>query len=537
MICPKEDELLAYIDGFLDDEETKLIKQHIGSCPYCQQQIEVMESEKLFLNETLQTPKLPDDFAEKVVVQVVPYKQKSKRHWKWGLGTAASVLLAGGILLSVNPMFAELVGGIFTSDNVDEGLQIAIDTDIATPVDIAVTDAGITLHVEHLIADTSRIALSYSVTNSKGKRLNPYIDEESKKNVVTLLNENNEEVELSSRGWGNTNDYGIYEFSLLNVENFSKGIIRMDVKELGGKSGNWQIEIPVDLAAAYKHQKTVEIDKTVEVEDIEVTLNEVNYATSTTDISYSTQLTDEAKRKLKESIEEKEKKFSEEIVNTFFPYNPTIGYRIEDSKGEVLGYYNIYGRDDLGHTVDLNMIGGIGTFEGEVKDMEHITWVDSFVPEKEHSDLYFVLDTVYKTKTSDFSITFKPSELPYTFEYNGYELTIDEVERKTDFSLEKSWLPIKRQVTVELHMSGYAEQKAPELALWAIEDESGKSYFTFNSGSSTLDETDDQNRFKREVQLITYELQDIPEEMTLHLIAETEAIKLENEWRVPLYAE
>ena len=94
--------------------------------------------------------------------------------------------------MTVNPSFAELVGGIFSSDRVDEGLQIAMDTDIATPVDIAVTDAGITLHVEHLIADTSRIALSYSVTDSKGKRLNPYFQEDQGQNVVTLLDENNE---------------------------------------------------------------------------------------------------------------------------------------------------------------------------------------------------------------------------------------------------------------------------------------------------------------------------------------------------------
>lgn len=536
MICPKEDELIAYVDGFLNEEEVKQIEKHMSSCPYCQQQVEVMKSEMIFLMETLKTPELPETFAEDILIQVTPYKQKTKRYWKWGLSSAASVLLAGGILISVNPIFAELVGGIFTSDHVDEGLQIAIDTDIATPVDIVVTDAGITLHVEHLIADTSRIALSYSVTNSKGKKLDPYINEDSKQNVVTLLNENNEEVKLTSKSWGNTDDYGIYEFSLINVEDFSKGIIRIDATELGGKSGHWLVEIPVDLTAAYENQKTVEIGKTIEVEDIDVTLNQVKYATSTTDISYSTQLTDEAKQKLQQSIEAKEKQFSEEIVNTFFPYHPTMGYHIEDAKGEVLGYYNIYGRADRGHRVDLNMIGGTGTWEGEAKDMNQMTWVDSFVPEQEHPDLYFVLDSVYKTKTSDFSVTFNPNELPYTFEYNGYELTIDSVERKTDYSLEKSWLPIKRQESVELQMSGYAEQRAPELAVWAIEDEVGKSYFTV-SGGSTLDETDEQNRFKREFQLITYDLKEIPEEMTLHLIAETEAVELEKEWRVPLFDE
>ena len=534
MICPNEDKLLGYVDGFLDEEETKQIEQHIRSCPSCAKQLEEMESEKAFLEETLKSPVLPDNFAEAIVSQVTPYKSKKKRRWKWGMGTAAGVLLAGGILMTVNPSFAEFVGGIFSSDRVDEGLQIAMDTDIATPVDIAVTDAGITLHVEHLIADTSRIALSYRVTDRKGKRLNPYFQEDSEHNIVTLLDENNEQVELTSWSWGNSDNYGIFEFSLVNVENFTKGTIQIATTELGGKRGNWLVEIPVDLTVAYENQQIVEVGETIEVEDIEVTLNQVSYATSSTDISYSTVYNDEAKQKLQTAIEEKEQQFNKEIVNTFFPYHPTIGYRIENEQGDVLGYYRIYGKEDRGHTVDLNMIGGTGSWDGQAEEMGRMSWNDSFVPEQEEDELYFVLDTVYKTKTTDFSVTFKPDELPYTFDYNGYELTIDAVERKTDYSLKKSWFPIDRQVTIDLHMSGYAEQKAPELAIWAIVDEGGESYFTYNSGS-TLDETDAQARFKREVQLISYELQDIPEEMTLHLIAETEAIKLENEWRVPLF--
>ena len=97
MICPNEDELFAYVDGFLDDEETKQIERHIHSCPYCAQQLEVLKSEKASLEETLKIPILPDDFAQNIVAQVQPYKPKKKSTWKWGLGTAASVLLAGGI--------------------------------------------------------------------------------------------------------------------------------------------------------------------------------------------------------------------------------------------------------------------------------------------------------------------------------------------------------------------------------------------------------------------------------------------------------
>ncbi len=289
MICPNEDKLLAYVDQFLDEEETKQIEQHIRSCPSCAQQLEEMESEKAFLEETLKSPVLPDDFAEAIVAQVTPYKSKTKRTLEMGNGYCSKCAAGWGILMTVNPSLAEFVGGIFSSDQVDEGLQIAMDTDIATPVDMSVTDAGITLHVEHLIADTSRIALSYKVTDGKGKKLNPYFQEDREQNVVTLLDEKNEQVELTSWSWGHSDHYGIFEFSLVNVENFTKGTIQIAATEIGGKRGNWLVEIPVDLTAAYERQQIVEMGETIEVEDIQVTFNQVSYATSTTDISYSTE--------------------------------------------------------------------------------------------------------------------------------------------------------------------------------------------------------------------------------------------------------
>lgn len=533
MNCPNGDKLLQYVDEWIDEKERKAIEKHLQSCTYCTDKVKEWAKEKALLIETLKSPVLPEDFAETIVAQIKPYKPKRRQFWKWGLGTAASALLAGGILFTVNPGFADFINGIFSSDFVDKGLQQAINTDIATPIDIAVTDAGITLQFEHLIADTSRIAVSYKIVDSNGKKLNPYMKDTDQK-VIQLLDENKEEVILSSWGWQNADDYGIIEFSLVDIEHFTKGTIRIGASELAGRKGNWQVDIPVDLTKAYDKLQIVEIGETFENEDIEVTLHKVNYATSTTDITYSTEYSETWKQRLKEELAKKEKQFNQEIVHTFFPYQPRIGYRIENGNGDVLGYYNIYGREDRGHPVDSNMIGGLGKWDGEGKELGRVTWTDSFVPEKEEKDLYFVLDTIYKTKTSDFAITFHPNELPFTFEYKGYELTIDSVERKTDYSITKEWFPIQRKVFLELQLSGYADQKAPELALWTIEDGAGKSYFTFNS-SSILDETDDKGRFKREIQLVTYELEKVPEEMTLHLIAEIEAIKLENEWRVPLF--
>lgn len=536
MTCPKEDELLAFTDNMMEDHELERITRHLQGCMYCHQQVEVMRYEQEVLKETLMEPALNDDFADMIIAGLQPYEKKRKkiRPWKYALGTAAALILAAGVTLSVSPSFAELLGGIFKSDRVDEGLQLASDTELAEQVDIAVEDQGITLQVEELIVDASRIAFSYKITNKSGKMLDPYLDDNDKKNMITLHNESGKEIELSSWGWSNADDHGVVEFSLHDIEPFMKGFIRMDVTEITGKTGNWRIEIAVDLTAAYAKQLAVKIDKSYEVDGVEIDLDQVKYSTSTTEIFYSTAYTESAKQELLKDIEEKGRQFSKEIATDFIGYHPRIGYRIEDEQGEVKGYYNLFANEELGHPVDLNMIGGYGKWEGEHEEVGKTSMVDTFVPEQEEEHLYFVLDTIYKTKTSDFSVTFNTDKLPYTFEYNGYELTIDSVEREADYSLQKSWKPIRREVTTRVKLSGHAEQQAPELAGWALEDAKGTVYQIFNSGA-TLDERDAEGRFKREIELISYDLQKVPEELTLHLIAETEAVKLDKEWRVPLF--
>ncbi|WP_342581291.1 DUF4179 domain-containing protein [Ureibacillus sp. FSL W7-1570] len=534
MVCPKEDKLLDYVEGILDEGEKAILERHLHSCPYCQQQLEFLNKENELLAQTLKFPTLPEDFAEKIVDQLEPYKSKKKRRLPWILGTAASALIAGGILLSVNPGFAKLVGGIFTSDSVDEGLRMAADTDIATPVNQSVTDAGITLEVEDLIADTTRIALSYRVTNNHGKTLNPFIDFGPES--IKLLDEENKEIEDISISWAlHDDDYGIFELSLADIEHFAKGMIRLDVDHLAGKDGHWQIDIPVDLSSAYGHQKVVELNESIEIEDVRINFNQVKYATSSTEIDYTLEYTEDAKKRLQQQLMAKEKQFGKEIIDPFFPYSPMIGFRIENSGGEVLGYENIYADENRGHPVSENVIGGRGFWDGNPRDLVSVNNIDSFVPKKNADDeLFIVVDTLYRPTVSDFSITFKPEELPKTFEYNGYELTIDSIKEKTEISLEKSWLPVQRHKTVEIKMSGFAIQKAPELRLWAIVDKSGKVYAVNNTGNSVFDERDQHGRFKCAIELSTEEMEEIPDELTLHLIAEREVIPLQTEWRVPL---
>ena len=67
-------------------------------------------------------------------------------------------------------------------------------------------------------------------------------------------------------------------------------------------------------------------------------------------------------------------------------------------------------------------------------------------------------------------------------------------------------------------------------------DEKGKVYFAYQSGS-ILDQKDEFGRFKTTIDLRSYDLEEMPEELTLHLLSETRYEEVKEKWKIPLYEE
>lgn len=530
MKCPKEDKLLQFVDELLEQEEYEQVQKHIKSCLYCEQQVEVLKNEQAFLAETLKTPTLPDHFADLIVADLEPYKQRPKRKVKWALGAAASLLMATGISMSVSPTFAQFISGIFTSDSVDEGIQIAAKSEISKQLNMEVTDQGITLRLEDMIVDTSRIVVSYVVQDSNGNVLDPYFTSaEDKENKITLLDSAGKNI-ITDWGWRNADGHGVVEFSLIGIDSVDASTIQFDIAKIAGERGNWYLEAPFDLTKANELQKVVGIDDSYTLNGNKITLDEIRYATSSTEIVYETDLTDEARKALEADVNRKVKQFGTNIVNTFETYGPTIGYYIENEQGEVVSYTNVFAREDRGHMVSYNLLSGTNA---PLDKFGSRVWTDSYSPKKGKENLYFVLDTVYETVPADFSVTFSTKDLPYTFDYNGHEMTVESIGNDVNDMFEEA---VKEQrLQMKFQLSGYKEWKSNMLGKWAIEDNKGNIYEVHYSGT-TYDETDDKGRFKFDNSLYTtVEVKEIPEEITLHLISETRVTELKEQWRVPLF--
>jgi hypothetical protein len=535
MNCPTIDKLSQYVDNLLKEQEFVDLSTHVKSCNNCKHIVEELNEEQKFLIETLQTPALPEDFASTILAQLEPYeKQPKKPAWKRRMLFAAGVVLAVGLSTTLNPSFAKWVGGLFATDQVDEGLKMASNSGMAERVNREVTDQGLTLKVEDVVADSSRVALSYQIVNKKGKIQDSYIELADSKNEIFASDQNGKRLEGVGMGWQDGSEYGLIEFSLREQEDLAEVNVKFDLVELNGVKGNWKMEIPIDLKERNKFTTTLPINSTVtSMNGVNINMKEVRFAPSSSEILYETSFSNEELAKLEEKIKDLKERFGEGIVNSFTNYGTAIQYHIENEEKKAVYHHNSF-LEGKGHPSDSGVLQGSGADMGQIGQ---VAWNESFIPQKEDGKLTFVLDGVVKTVPSDFSIKIKPKELknsPVSFEYEGNFLTIKEADKNLKFSLRKSLKPIDIENLFTIKIEGGKEAGSSDLGAWAVVDNKENAYLMYHSGS-ILDEKDENGRYKTNFDIKSYDIDEVPEELTLHLLSVTRYEKVSDKWKVPLY--
>ncbi|MEH7254762.1 DUF4179 domain-containing protein [Neobacillus niacini] len=535
MNCPTIDKLLQYVDNLLTEQELVELSAHLKGCNDCKHIIEELNVEQKLLIETLQTPMLPDDFASTILEQLEPYgKQPKKPAWKRSMLVAAGVVLAFGLGTTLNPSFAEWVGGLFATDQVDEGLKIASNAGMAERVNREVTDQGLTFRVEDVVADSSRVALSYQIVNKTGKIQDSYIELDDLKNKIFASDQNGKRLEGVGIGWQAGSDYGLIEISLREQEAIEKVNVKFELVELNGKKGNWKLEIPVDLKERNKFTTTFSLnDAKTSMKGVDIHMKEVRFAPSSSELLYETSFAKEEQAKVEDEIRILKERFGEEITNSFTNYGTAIQYHIENEEKKAVYHHNSF-LEGKGHPSDSGILQGSGADMGQIGQ---VAWNESFIPQNKDGKLTYVLDGVVKTVPSDFSIKFKPKELkknPVSFEYEGNFITIKDAEKKIKLSLRKSLNPVDIENIFTIEMAGGKEAGSSDFGAWAIVDNQGKAFLAYHSGS-ILDEKDKNGRYKTTLDLKAYDVDEVPEELTLHLLSVTRYEKASEKWEVPLF--
>jgi hypothetical protein len=539
MNCPTADKLSMYVDHLLSEEEMLLIHNHLKDCKSCTNIVELFLEEQKFVKDTLQTPELPGDFAACILEQLEPYEHKKKRYQsKKVIGLAAGVLLAVGLTTSLNPSFAEWVEGLFSTDQVDEGLRMANEAGVVDRVNETVMDQGVSFKIEDVMADSTRLALSYQILNEKGEAKDTDLELDNKHNKVSVLDANGNPLEISSLGWsgGSGRDYGLLEISLKDQKELEEIVVTFDLRLINGKEGSWQLEVPVNLKESQKMTTVVQLNEFKNsFHGVDIQMKEARFAPSSSEIMYETAFSSEERELIDNQVQTMAEKFGKENSSLLTKYGSAIQYHIENEEGKTVSEHNTF-VEGKGHPTNSGLIQGSSQDMGK---WGQNAWSESFVPRKDVGKLTFVLDGVIKTVPSDFSIKIQPSEMeskPVTFEYEGNFMTIKKAGEQTNYSLHKSLWPIQKETLFEIELEGGKEWLSSDLGEWVLVDDKGNAYEAYPSGS-ILDEKDENGRFKTTIKLGAYGLTDTPEELTLHLLSVTRYFEVKEKWRVPLYTE
>ncbi|GIN97301.1 hypothetical protein J6TS1_31710 [Siminovitchia terrae] len=519
MKCPTVDELSLYVDDLVTGHESVNIDDHLEGCIECKRVVKALMEEHQFIKETLQTPTLPDDFDSLVLEQIRPYEKKSflrkRAYWKPIALLAAGLVLAVGLTVTVNPTLAQWIGGLFSTERVDEGLRMATEAGFSERVDREVTDKGITFKIEDVVADSSRVSLSYKILNKNGKSQNIDLGLLDEGNEVRATDSLGNPLELTDIVLKNATDYGLIEFSLSEHQELDSIIVNFNLTRLNGKQGSWKLDVPVDLKESLKATKTIPFQNVkTNQHGVIIDMQKVRFTPSSFELLYETDFTKEEKIKLEKNIGKLEKQYGKEIANDMRnSYGNDIKYHIENEKMKTVYNKNPFSN---GHDNELGFLQASGQFLG---DIGHVAWNDSFIPIEDDHELTIVLDGIYKTEPSDFSITMKPKELkkkPVSFEYEGNFMTIKKVKlKKTEFQIE---------------IEGYREVTGSDLTDWVLVDDKGKAYPTFRTGGTS----NDKNELATTT-LFSYGVNEVPKELTLRLISATRYYEVKDKWKVPLH--
>ena len=357
-------------------------------------------------------------------------------------------------------------------------------------------------------------------------------------NKVMVIDQNGANLNDWSMWSEQGSDYGLMDIRLNDKDSLEKITVKFDLAVLGGVKGNWKLEVPIDLTKNRNLTTTVPLqDAKISQHGVTINMKEIQFSPSATKLSYETGFTKEEQTRVKKEVQELEAKFGmkgESLESPFGSYGTDLQYHIVNEDNKVIYIHNAFTEGQGSPSEDMDLMAGSRFATGQFGQVANSR---SYNPKKEGSKLTFVLGGVFKTVASDFFIKIKPKELkknPLTFDYEGNYMTIKKVEKQRENVYSKSSTPVERKMVLAIEMEGGIEVPASRLGTWILTDDKGNSYPTSNNGS-ILDEKDQNGRYKTTIHLAVPDLDEVPEELTLHLVSVTRYEEVKEKWAVPLY--
>lgn len=402
MKCILSKQVELYIRGGLSPRESLELEKHVEHCDDCQDHLASMQETRIDMDYRLEeAPSLSDNFTAGVLQHLNVDRQTRlarNRGWRtvWKAAAVSFIGLLVVLSLSVflSPTLASYVKSFFMTARGDQGLKHAAELGLSMQHDMKMTDHGITLHIQEVLADTERVAVVCDVVDSNGRSLVGRDDVDLLAGIK--LTDVAGQTEIGSWTYKMNEDRALLESEIGNLQFQGKlpdeVVIHFNYTELGGIKGSWKTQIPIHLATAKAAAKKIAVQQRyTSPEGYSLGLQRIELAPSGIGI-------------VTETNQEDMKRNAAPMYN--------FAYRLLDDKGRTLRVHEEFLEEEGYKAEQLTLMGPLTQPSSEPDWQE---WNDLFAPLQDHSTnkLIFKLDAFYIKEKINASKTIIPEELKH----------------------------------------------------------------------------------------------------------------------------
>ncbi len=534
MKCQECQALLpTYVDLEASATDEGRVQAHLQHCSECRAFYIRLKEEAELIRDGWVMEMLPDDFAIEVMQQIedegievekshdrlIKRQRSMKKNTLLIPSFVAAAVLFITIGTYVSPTFAAFLSSFFQTIKGELGLRQAATQGFSTELNQVVSDNGITLRVKEVVADPTRIVLSYVLEDSKGQVLpDLYFPTEGSNKLYVTDTEG--KVIRPNPLFRRLDNYADLVFPLQNPP--EQVIVHLEIKGIGSftdlQAVNLNMTIPVDLRQGIAATKQMKVDQQYTSSNgMTVRVGQVTYAPSATRLEVQTDWSQESKETIQQQVKELQAKGvrEEKAIQLLSSYY--IDFTIQNKAGKIIV-------DSRKH----NFYTESGLIYSEIRSDEQQTGGEkvyySFAPFVESSeDVFFHLEDIIVTQQADFSLAIPlHSKEKWGGEYEGNYYEVQDVqENKSTTSPTSSYI-----LTID------SFQRFEDYPEWLVTDKAGRTYeVEYNREKSRIysDEKGDHT-------VNTLIVKEVPEgvnELTLSLVTVKKQLP-QVDWKIKL---
>jgi len=467
------------IDGEVSAANELRVQAHLQHCNECLAAYKLLNEEIEMIRGGWLMKMLPDDFAHGVMQriedegievekshdkQMMSQRSMKKRTLLIPSFVAAAVLFVA-IGTYVSPSFASFLSSFFQTIKGELGLRQAAKQGFSTELNQVVSDNGITLRVKEVVADPTRIVLSYVLEDSKGQLLPDLYFPTEGSNKLYVTDTEGKVIRLNPL-FRRLDHYADLVFPLQNPP--EQVTVHLEIKGIGSlkdlQTVDLNMTIPVDLRQGFAATKQIMVDQQyTSSHGITVRLGQLTYAPSATQLEILTDWSLESKEKVQQQVEELQAKGvrKESAAQLLSSYH--IDFTLQNKEGKILvdsRKHNFYTESGL-------IYSEIRSDEQQTGNEKGYYYFTPFVESSE--DVFFHLEDIIVTQKADFSLAVPlHSKGKWGGEYEGHYYEVQEVqEKKTAVS------PTSSYILAIDSIERFEFEDSPE---WLVTDKEGRTY-------------------------------------------------------------